>query len=760
MDLTTETIQSDTDVSLTSVTISDTTHYVLPSTSASKISGATNSVVEAVDQEINVGPLIAMETETDVPSPVSQSIFDPVHQSSTPPVIVKPLHSNDPIRLDTLEEENTEKSAYEIAVEALCLMKQSGNYTSSLPLNNTEYIEQTVVTNGSADLPVESEVIIDSTGDHSDFVKLSMEDSHDLINISNSQKKVVKYVLVPESVLLHEQNSSKVSNVGKPLLYMVPNSNAAPQKVYKLSRPQPRVIKLHKKMNAMSGASVLQLQSDDRENLVQRSDLEDMNAYSVQSPQNSIDGDDVCSVGSLELKTKSARGKRNSSKKHDTLKFPPCVICAGEASGLHYGCNTCEACKNFFRRCLLRKSSTPFVCHSGNNCEISFKKNKNNCSACRLNKCTEAGMAKEKCKMGRYTALMRTETIKKVRKLEGKDTDALNISPEVVTGSSVEKKNTNTDKTGPAESIYSIHRQNFDAESIQNSISETLACEKESRLNNVVEVDDSLIEHLVKAMHEIKPWGDGLCSPEARKELCRQHYERYQEKVKMFGSMNEVSMAEYHTLLKQFGIDIDGQWESFKELSPHWDSAIGKFCAFMKNVPNFNALSYDDQSALLKSTHCDYFVVLMHEGYVHEYGVYLEVNGKPFHINESGDRFVTKSLVLLSCDIDIQMQNMCLLDFEKALLLSIVSMSPDRCKLQNSNLVESTQLQLTNLLINQLNATYGPVKGRQRFTSFIDILTKIRELSHMYMKEYRSLCNDEMIKKDLTNIDIVLPEDD
>ena len=27
------------------------------------------------------------------------------------------------------------------------------------------------------------------------------------------------------------------------------------------------------------------------------------------------------------------------------LELPPCRICDGEASGIHYGVNTCEACK-------------------------------------------------------------------------------------------------------------------------------------------------------------------------------------------------------------------------------------------------------------------------------------------------------------------------------------------------------------------------------------------------------------------------------
>ena len=35
--------------------------------------------------------------------------------------------------------------------------------------------------------------------------------------------------------------------------------------------------------------------------------------------------------------------------------LPPCRVCASPSSGLHYGVNTCESCKAFFKRCLKRK---------------------------------------------------------------------------------------------------------------------------------------------------------------------------------------------------------------------------------------------------------------------------------------------------------------------------------------------------------------------------------------------------------------------
>ena len=46
--------------------------------------------------------------------------------------------------------------------------------------------------------------------------------------------------------------------------------------------------------------------------------------------------------------------------------LPPCRICADAASGFHYGVNSCEACKRFFRRALKRKRN--FKCRGWSVC--------------------------------------------------------------------------------------------------------------------------------------------------------------------------------------------------------------------------------------------------------------------------------------------------------------------------------------------------------------------------------------------------------
>ncbi|KAK3593450.1 hypothetical protein CHS0354_020215 [Potamilus streckersoni] len=95
-----------------------------------------------------------------------------------------------------------------------------------------------------------------------------------------------------------------------------------------------------------------------------------------------------------------------------------CKVCGDIANGIHFGVNTCEGCKKFFRRGLVENQS--YVCKSEKNCTIN-PRNRNNCRFCRYKKCLEVGMSREAIKMGRpkksesaesasYSSIMKSES--------------------------------------------------------------------------------------------------------------------------------------------------------------------------------------------------------------------------------------------------------------------------------------------------------------------------------------------------------------
>nr|CAB3264433.1 oxysterols receptor LXR-beta [Phallusia mammillata] len=69
-----------------------------------------------------------------------------------------------------------------------------------------------------------------------------------------------------------------------------------------------------------------------------------------------------------------------------------CSICTDKASGYHYGVLTCEGCKGFFRRSIIKGSD--YKCKAEGKCEMdAFSRRK--CQKCRLERCRAAGMKDE-----------------------------------------------------------------------------------------------------------------------------------------------------------------------------------------------------------------------------------------------------------------------------------------------------------------------------------------------------------------------------
>lgn len=460
--------------------------------------------------------------------------------------------------------------------------------------------------------------------------------------------------------------------------------------------------------------------------------------FSLPGNNEAIAGDE----SELAGKKKKTKGKR--------LTFPPCQVCDGVSSGIHFGCYTCEACKNFFRRCLKRKSEENtgskksrniFTCRANQNCDTTHGNAKINCSACRFQKCIELGMATEKVKKGRISYAQRTETIKQVRMLEGKDV--------IVSPNEASTRATSNDMSSTVSTALDVCEAMFS----RNILKLQETCEN-------VRVSEDLIDSLVQNMDKMQILGEEMSNAEVREARIKEHYEKYMTKVAMFGSMSGVPKDEYLNLLKNYGIDIDGQWDVFKEFALNLESVIGRYCTFAKQLPNFAKLSLTDQISLLKHTHCDFFILMLHKTYKPEYNIFVELNGLIYHVEEASDRFLSRKSVSLMVEMFNRLQKLKLTDGETALVGAIITMSSDRCELDNPALVESTQLDLCNLLRQNMKDLYGEKNGSIRFTKIVDCLTTLRQVAVQYYKDYRSICEEKLVQKETPLFDILLPDND
>ncbi|XP_005101628.2 signaling mucin MSB2 [Aplysia californica] len=137
-------------------------------------------------------------------------------------------------------------------------------------------------------------------------------------------------------------------------------------------------------------------------------------AAATKSPENV----ETASVGdteeseSMQAPLRKRRHPPDEPTKKMIPNLPPCKVCRTKASGFHYGANTCEGCKGFFRRAL--KTRTIFQCVGVKNCDV-IGVNRKLCAYCRYQKCLAVGMSKTAIKIGRYTSETRSRNVLEAR---------------------------------------------------------------------------------------------------------------------------------------------------------------------------------------------------------------------------------------------------------------------------------------------------------------------------------------------------------
>ncbi|CAF1013433.1 unnamed protein product [Adineta ricciae] len=97
-----------------------------------------------------------------------------------------------------------------------------------------------------------------------------------------------------------------------------------------------------------------------------------------------------------------------------------CSICGARSSGINFDVMTCSSCKAFFRRNGV-KPLHQFVCRASGNCIID-ERSRRQCTACRLRKCFEMGMVKERIRTEeqnqRHRALVEENRRQKLKKCQ------------------------------------------------------------------------------------------------------------------------------------------------------------------------------------------------------------------------------------------------------------------------------------------------------------------------------------------------------
>ncbi|CAL8244416.1 unnamed protein product [Lota lota] len=97
-------------------------------------------------------------------------------------------------------------------------------------------------------------------------------------------------------------------------------------------------------------------------------------------------------VGDMPANTDGQPVKRKKGPAPKMLGNEVCSVCGDKASGFHYNVLSCEGCKGFFRRSVIKGAQ--YSCKNNGRCEMDMYMRRK-CQQCRLRKCREAGMLEQ-----------------------------------------------------------------------------------------------------------------------------------------------------------------------------------------------------------------------------------------------------------------------------------------------------------------------------------------------------------------------------
>ncbi|XP_076116122.1 nuclear receptor ROR-beta-like isoform X1 [Mytilus galloprovincialis] len=394
---------------------------------------------------------------------------------------------------------------------------------------------------------------------------------------------------------------------------------------------------------------------------------------SLKSSRSDSSSDDEGANSNPPGKVRSIRKYFKNSRQHppNPDALPPCRVCGEKASGLHYGVNTCEPCKGFFRRSIVKvvQNKEEYRCmRETGNCKLGTGK-RTMCSYCRYKKCLDVGMSHDAIKIGRYSYNKRTSDYIEVKKLKEQDRLAKQETPKV-------KR-----KTKPIPQPEKVKKSDIP---IYNTVA------------------DILVEELIKVQEEIIPDFRQGFLPGGLKEKHQIIYERHKQKQEVFGNMGVLPASVYEEFHKATGIELDDRKDKMSMIAIEMDRSIRGMINFARRLPEFCNLSKHDQATLLKAGYVEYgflgmfnrinielgVIAIESPSFAIEYGLHFSEFDSIMGQKECG-KLSEFAAILQKCQYTVE---------EVTLSRAIVLTFTDRVKLDEPERVEQMQWKLVDML--------------------------------------------------------------
>ncbi|KAK3593996.1 hypothetical protein CHS0354_040742 [Potamilus streckersoni] len=431
--------------------------------------------------------------------------------------------------------------------------------------------------------------------------------------------------------------------------------NVTQQSSQRLAKGKTLLSKLHKQVN-----------------ITQEVTAED-SCSSISTPQASVESE--LNISSLENRSTEKSSSGSALPRSPVL--PPCRICHGKASGIHYGLNTCEACKGFFRRTF--KRNTNYKCLKNSKCDVVRRRS--SCSYCRFKKCIDLGMSKAAIKSGRYTHEFRSKNIIEVQQNVLGVADLSESAPsfqEICPQSRHESPNIDPTLEGWIEIVDQA--QNLLYEELDNYLSKDIMAVKQQK--------------------------------------CKERYRTFCQNLgvtRLSEDTTDFSLEKRQVLLQ---IHV-----------AYMENGIKGVVAFCKQIPDFTMLHIDDKAALIRNSVFEIWLIGVHKCMDREKTVITGMDS--MHRDELnilwGKDLIHKLFNTLEC-----LQKLDLTRQEMGILRGLCLTFADRVDLQNRSMVEELHWKFVECF-RYLTLQHFP-NFESRFSRLISCLVTMRDFNEQFLK--------------------------
>ncbi|XP_077179343.1 nuclear receptor subfamily 1 group I member 3 [Paroedura picta] len=371
-----------------------------------------------------------------------------------------------------------------------------------------------------------------------------------------------------------------------------------------------------------------------------------------------------------------------------------CAVCRDRATGYHFHVMTCEGCKGFFRRTVIK--GVQFTCPFTRSCTIT-KAKRRQCQACRYQKCLDVGMRKD--------MIMSEEALRLRRALRRQKQHPEQSPPDV--WEPPEETSLTAEQEQLIEILTEAHKKHFDSTFAQFSH---------------YQAPVRLHIHSPGSRSPLDPVLPPLCPFNPQ-----DHFESDTEEVLP---------------------DVFSMLPFFADLSTYM---IQQVIQFAKEIPSFRSLPIEDQISLLKGATLEICQIRFNTVFNEETNTWEF--GEHCYTIQDGAMLGFQQLYLETLlKFHVTLKKLRLHEAEYVLLQALVLFYPDNVNVVQQDEIDRTQEQIALTLKTYTDRRHPLPEGRFLYAKLLLLLAELRSLK---VENTREILR---IDQDLTSMTPLLSE--